>query len=439
MSKKITSLSELSSLRIEQKNVVTTIAYLIGVSEEYLKSKFPENQDIIDVMEHNYNAVIIRALCNIRTNLMMHFSITENNIVYNLQNLYMQELYKADFEILRKYDADITKTNCKVNDYLMIINANINKRIDTLKELFPEWFKWSYLRQLFVIPKGNDLKVTKSETKKFQKNINKYPFNRYIYWNPKDTGNILQSDKKFSTLIFEEHGQSFDDKSKVQDISEEVKTNIYDFIKKNDKIEIVVDCENSNPFKLAAVLKQLKSSSRNKITKVVLFDDIHTTKAWQSIDIYSHIPVEYHQIERIKENKSLVDIRMGMGISKSFYKDNVTAFILLSSDSDFWGVISSLDKADFLVMIEKEKCGPDIKNALQNNGTYYCYLDDFSTGNIKEFKNYILRNELEARLKPLVNMNVKDLVESIYTDLRMSDSSEIEKRIFIIDSLKILH
>ena len=62
---------------------------------------------------------------------------------------------------------------------------------------------------------------------------------------------------------------------------------------------------------------------------------------------------------------------MGMGISEAYYDKKITSFILLSSDSDFWGVISSLPNANFLVMVEREKCGIDIQNALENDGTYY--------------------------------------------------------------------
>lgn len=78
---------------------------------------------------------------------------------------------------------------------------------------------------------------------------------------------------------------------------------------------------------------------------------------------------------------------MGMGISKAYYKDNVTAFILLSSD------------ADFLVMVEEEKCGPDIQNALEQDGTYYCLMDDFCTGNIKTFKNAMLVSALKDEME----------------------------------------
>ena len=85
--------------------------------------------------------------------------------------------------------------------------------------------------------------------------------------------------------------------------------------------------------------------------------------------------------------------------------------------------------AKFLVMIEYSKCGPDIKNALIENGTYYCSIDDFCTGNIKNFKMAILHNELESRVKDIVEIDTKALLDDIFTTLRM-EISDAEKQNF---------
>lgn len=66
-------------------------------------------------------------------------------------------------------------------------------------------------------------------------------------------------------------------------------------------------------------------------------------------------------------------------------------------------------------MAEKSKCGIDILNALENDGTYYCFIDDFCTGNIKNFKNAMLRSALEKEVKNIVNIDTKKLLEDIFT------------------------
>ena len=191
----------------------------------------------------------------------------------------------------------------------------------------------------------------------------------------------------------------------------------------------MVDCENSDPIKLASTLTQLNADELSKISKIELYDDKHTSKAWKYIGTLTGIPVEHNVIERVKEEKSLVDIKMSVGISKAHFRDNVDSFIMLSSDSDFWGVISSIPDAKFLVMVEQSKCGPDILNAFKDNGTYYCYIDDFSTGNIKGFKNAILRSTLEEKVGSLVNIDTKELVNNIFRELYM-EVDEAEKKNF---------
>ena len=167
----------------------------------------------------------------------------------------------------------------------------------------------------------------------------------------------------------------------------------------------------------------------------MLYDDVHTTNAWSYLDKMTDIPIEHIIVERIKENKSLVDIKMGMGISKAFYSDHVTSFILLSSDSDFWGVISSLPDASFLVMVERGKCGPDIQNKLEEDGTYYCFMDDFCTANINHFKDAMLRTALQAEMDRLMDANAKTIMDEIYYNLRMS-GTEAEKLNFYSKVIK---
>lgn len=412
-----------------QKGVSLTVAFLIGTKMDVLVDNNPNERELFERLSKEKDAVIIRTLCNIRSNLMLNYTNTERNIVFNLQNLDRQEIYKEDIKTLSKNDINIIKVNYKVNRYLADINSLISQRINTVKDLFPEWVKWDYLKSLFVMPKGQSEEMIKSESKKFIQSRLSYPFTRYIYWHPVEEGNILLNDEKFLKILYRQFKDEFQDISKVKDASESVKTNIYDFINNNESTVIVVDCENSDAYKLASVLKQLDRNEIERIHKIMLYDDVHTTRAWAFLNKITNIPVEHILVDRIKENKSLVDMKMCAGVSASYYRDNITSFILCSSDSDFWGLISSMPEANFLVMIEYSKCGPDIKNALIENGTYYCSIDDFCTGNIKSFKMAILHNELESRVKDLIEVNTNELLDDIFTTLRM-EISDAERQNF---------
>ena len=131
-----------------------------------------------------------------------------------------------------------------------------------------------------------------------------------------------------------------------------------------------------------------------KVSRIILFDDIHTATAWRILESYTDIPVEHMLIERLKSNKSLVDIKLTARACEEFYKNNVDSFVIVSSDSDYWGLISSLPDAKFLVMAEHEKCGPDIRQALSEKGIFYCFIDDFYSGNSQDIKLTALMKEM---------------------------------------------
>ena len=94
-------------------------------------------------------------------------------------------------------------------------------------------------------------------------------------------------------------------------------------------------------------------------------------------------------------------------------------FIFLSSGLCFWGLFSSVPDADFLVRVEKGKCGSDIQNALEQYGTYYCFMDDFCTGNIKSFKNAMFVSALKDEMEQALAIDTRALIDDILRNLRM--------------------
>lgn len=261
----------------------------------------------------------------------------------------------------------------------------------------------------------------------------------YINWKPDNQGNILYNDKKFVSLLYKQHGDEFTDLSRVTDAGDGVKNNIYDFIAESAKIDLVVDCENSDPYKLIATLNNLDSEQIAKINKIILYNDIHASTAWKLFTSYSkNIEVEHIMTERVKETKSLVDIKLTTGVCKEFYKNDVDSFIIASSDSDYWGLIESLPDARFLVMLEWEKCGPDIKHALTSRGIYYCHIDDFCTGNSNDIKIAALINETKRYLADALKLNVDVMLDEVYKVTRVS-MSEAECRQFYNKYIKPMH
>ena len=191
----------------------------------------------------------------------------------------------------------------------------------------------------------------------------------------------------------------------------------------------MVDCENSDPYKLSATLKRLNYEYTKKISAIILFDDVHAASGWGILENFTRIPVEHILIERLKQNKSLVDIKLTARACQEYYENHVDSFIIVSSDSDYWGLISSLPKARFLVMVEREKCGPDMKNALVNKGIFYCYIDDFYTGDMEELKLSAMFREMYHYIDSTVRLNVNAMFDEALRATRI-EMTPAEKKQF---------
>ena len=426
-------------MTVDTKDLVATIAYLIGVRDNVIEQCYEEEcHETLEKLRASKEANIIRYLSKIRTTLFYRFKKTDDEIRFNLKNLDRIEWFdKDEIKQLAEWGINIIKPNYRAEKYMVDLTRLISENIDKCSDLFYDWVNWAYIRELFCIPKYNQKGVIKKEFEKFMSKSEYYPFQMYIYWQPADHGSILFTDGKFLGILYRMHNDYFNDYTKYKDAHSETKNNIYEFIENSNKALIAVDCENSDVYKLYSVLKNLDAEYLEKIEKIVLYDDYHTTSGWDWLGKFTHIPVEHIEVERVTDRKSLVDIKMTAGVCKNYFEDNIDSFIIVSSDSDFWGLISSLPKASFLVMYEYGKCGFAIKNALSDHDIYYCSIDDFCSGNTEELKKAVLFSELEKYLPDIVYLNGYELVKHIYEEARIT-ASEKELEIFYNRYIKTL-
>lgn len=113
-----------------------------------------------------------------------------------------------------------------------------------------------------------------------------------------------------------------------------------DFIGTNKDVVVVVDCENSDAQRLYDSWAFMKRFLR----RIILVDDTHTNLMWDElVREYreADIPIEHDELPRLKEEKSLVDLRMVAKTCEEYYKNHVEHFILVTSDSDIWALIHS--------------------------------------------------------------------------------------------------
>lgn len=422
--------------------VVSKVAYLIGVQKRIFENEYePPKMEWYEKLHADKSARIVRNLCMIRTALELNFKAINNRMRFDMCNLHSLPEYVPQDSLneLLQDGITIVRSRALPAQYIVDINKHISNRINNCKSLFPLWLKWEYVRKLFLMPDGLNEKGIKAAAADYYANKNKYPYQVYINWSYMDSGNILYNDKKFVSLLYEANEDYFTDLSKVSDAGNLTKAGIYKFLDKSERVVVVVDCENSDPYKLYATLNNLNQEALlNKICKIILYDDIHTTSAWKILERFTQIPIEHVLIERIKENKSLVDIRLTTGTCREYYQNNVDSFILVSSDSDYWGLISAMPEVRFFVMVESEKCSPTIKNALINAGISYCYIDDFCTGNSNDIKVAAVLREVRQKLDQAFHLNVQDILDDACRATR-ADMTTAEKNQFYDKYIKTMH
>lgn len=413
--------------------IVSTVAYLLGVPERIFQNEFtPPKMEVYKKLENNKHARIIRNLCLLRTKIEINFRKINEKIKYEYKSIStVPELVPYDaIQQLSRDGINIIKTkNSQLVEYIIDINHLISDRINNCRELFPIWLNWSYLRSIFLMPDGFTEAGTKTASELYYANKQYYPYQVYMNWKPKDEGNILYTDKRFVILLYEWNGDKFTDYSKVSDAKDSTKGGVYDFLYDSDKTVVMVDCENSDPYHLCATLNSLNSENLEKIAKIVLYDDVHTSSAWQILDSYTDIPVEHIQIERINDHKSLVDGRLIAGVCTECYKNNVDSFIIVSSDSDYGLLIPSLPEARFLFMVEHGKFGASIKEMFASSGIFYCYIDEFYSGDSLDIKINALIREIYKYINERVCLNVNDMMDAATLSTRVI-MSEAERKQF---------
>lgn len=415
-------------MTVETKHVVATVAYMAGVPDHKLLQFYGEEHELLAALAEDRDATVVRYLSRFKTTLLRNFKRVDEQIRYELASLNSISCFSVDeIRQLGEWGIVLMKANCRAEGYVEEVTRLLNENIDACRRLFYDWVKFEYIKDLFYVPNYRKKDFLKEEFSLFMGNLNLYPYKVYIHWNPVECGNLLYNDEKFLGIIYSAHGDSVGDYANTHDADKETKSSIYGFIDAAHRVVVAVDCENSDVFRLYGMIKNLDPDRMSRIEKIILYDDVHTTHAWEWLERFTDIPVQRVEVGRLMERKSLVDIKMTAGVCTEHYRNGIDSFILCSSDSDFWGLISSLPDTRFLVLYEYGKCGKATIQALKEHDILHCAMDDFYMGNTGELKKSVLLDGLRARLPEIIGMNGMDLARGIYTDARINGTeSDVE-------------
>ncbi len=434
----------------ERTEIISAMAYLTGVRRAIFENFVQSPQmEIYEQLNENRAARIVRNLCILRTALLRNTkrlgkqAKIESRSVFTIpeipQQVVMQlatdgvDLYgknAGEVNKAKKVKANKKRPSNPAIDAIIVLNRHIGDRLNNIRSVFPLWLNWDYIKDIFIMPEGLTPEGVMKEEDIFQKNVSFYPYQVYINWSPSDSGNVFFHDRKFAATMYSWHNDQFTEISKVKSVAVPVKDEIYDFINRSRQIVLVVDCENSDAYKLCATLEDLNSEKVQKISKIILCDDEkYTPSAWRIFQEHVAIPTDHIQCDRIKSDKSIVDFKLTAAVCKEFYANNVDSFIIVSSDSDYWGLISSLDEAHFLLLVEREKVGGGLKAQLQKEGIVYAYIDDFYSGDSLDLAQHALLQEMNKRFDDILHpFNLHDLLKELLftTGVNMSKAEKTQ-------------
>lgn len=410
--------------------LVSLVAYLIGVDKKvFEEEKEPPKIEIYDDLEKNKSAKIIRNLCILRTALERSYKRVTDAIKHDGRSIFAMHEYIPTncFTYLSGEGIKFSdKVHKNTNLMLMEINKELKNRINNCMNL-NHIVKWEYLVNMILMPNGDTIKGLTDAAQIYYDNMALYPYGTYINWQPQNEGNILWCDSRFCFLLYKWNNDIFKNYDKVRDVGKETKNIIYNFLEKNRDIYLVVDCENSNPYRLFATLNGLSDEYKENIAKIILIDDPHTSVTWEKLSDYINIPIKYLEIDRINESKSIVDEEVIMECSELYYKENVRAFIMVASDSDYWPLVRRFNDCEFLFFVEHIKCGDDLKEGLITKGIPYCFIDDFYSRDSSYIIEEIVTDNIRNELNNQVSINLKELLEKHLKNIR-AELTDTEKK-----------
>lgn len=395
------------------------VSYLLGVEENVLKRDYEEDFEESNNLEKfsTYkDAQKLRCLSRARMSVLRYNHLYGNN--KDLRKITGQYLEKelAFLETqgidLVNYFSSLSEIDYfnKITEFINEISYNVLRglgipRAEIINEVFnfpfleTNRFK-SFLKSIKTLscPNGmifyNAVRIKQSLPYSLLSNKNLY-FSAYSMQNKRYDGRLdLENGYDWETEVIEESKpinkfvQVLQDTTSgvvanVKKITENkyvnsiplVDRNLLKFVEK-EETEIFVDCDNSDFFKFVNFLRVLEGY--DNITGVKLIVDLKSNFLWKVFNqLYNGtIPISIIQVKRIKENKSVADVVLTKEICESFYTRKLRQAIIVSSDSDFFGLITSLPEMSFCIAYTDGQVNDEYLGYLEDNKiTVYNLID----------------------------------------------------------------
>lgn len=447
---------------VNNRGCVTIVGYLLGVSDFVLERDYVVDYEKLLQLDFLDELKVIRSLNKVRQNVFKNYKYYKNTYLGDVSNTYVDE----DLIYLKNkgYDLfNVSRLNSSA-DYLL---NSIKKDVDYLVPVVLDKLKMQYineLKSLFEFPifdkksllnfvsglKGKSLPhgVIIPKYKRIQTSLQYLLSNDntlyagafslsgksfsivedviYAYnWSNVgieedevvcDIENVIGCDVVIKEEVTSDDIVNYEEVVNLEAPYEKVMSEEVVDIKKSiidNTLSVVnscnkyfVDCDNIDFFKFLSMLDTLDEQGVKDLD-FYLYTDLKATYMWNIIDDIRNTDsfnFIHKRVDRVKGNKSVVDLVLTVDICKEVMENGCKNIGLISSDSDFYGVLDSLD-VDFVVGYNSE-C---------TSSAYLHYLskNDYRKFDIKVF-------EKEETLSRSLDKIVTYLVLSILSNIAVS-------------------
>ena len=194
---------------------------------------------------------------------------------------------------------------------------------------------------------------------------------------------------------------------------------------------LYVDCDNINVFNFLSILEDSEMMKTSASTIIKLYIDTKANPIWRVIEnfISDKYTVLSIPVSRIKQEKSVVDIILASEISKDYSLGYGKSHVIVSSDSDFYGILESGIEAT--VMYEESTVSNYYLGYLSKEGVMAQDISKnySSSRNVKYKKKIIMYLGLISCTEiPLAELNLETLTASMkdkYTELERNYAEKV--------------
>lgn len=169
---------QIAKLEEGTQGIACKLSFLLGVRQECVQNDSTQLA-CYQKLENNKHARIVRNLSILRTDIMRNWDQIAVKIKTEGQFLLaMKELISPQAITVLNSDRIewYKRSKSRLEDHVIEINRLLSDRINNLRDIFPLWLDWAYIRSLFIMPNGFSRASVAAEVRKYHSKINLYPY-----------------------------------------------------------------------------------------------------------------------------------------------------------------------------------------------------------------------------------------------------------------------